>query len=287
MANANLSYDDDDDFTKSPHISPDESRRTCLVTNSRPDMIRFPDCHSFAKCVLEAFEQGKSTVRVVQWTACLENHSEKEHKHYHMAIKLSGTRRWYGVFKCLKEKHNIIVNFSKKHCGYIAAYRYVHKNKTTEDVLHSPNHVNLAKLGSPRTKNAVNQFFTNAEKRRSTVAKKVSDSETQVKKAKMTKPKRLSNTGVSEFLLKHNIKTENELMVIAKQVHDDGEKDIYNFIVNKTQKALSELVSTTWKIQNAPAIVERNSKSRIEIPNGYANTACVENYNGFCVPRES
>ena len=71
------------------------------------------------------------------------------------------------------------------------------------------------------------------------------------------------------------------------QRHDDGEKDIYNFTVNKTQKALSELVSATWKIQNAPAIVERNSKSRIEIPNGYANTACVENYNGFCVPRES
>ena len=172
----------------------------------------------------------------------------------------------------------MIVNFSSKHCGYIAAYRYVWKDKTTQDVLYSPNHVNLAKLGSPRTKNAMKQFSTNAEKRRSTVVKKASDSETQVKKAKVTKPKRLSNTDVSEFLLKHNIKTE--LMVIAKQRPDDGEKDIYNFIVNKTQKALSELVSTTWKIQNAPAIVECHSKSRIEILNEYVNTACVENCNG-------
>ena len=40
---------------------------------------------------------------------------------------------------------------------------------------------------------------------------------------------------MSEFLLKHNITTENELMVIAKQCHDDGEKDVYYFIVNKTQ----------------------------------------------------
>ena len=80
MANANPSYDDDNDFTNSPHISPDESRRTYLVTNSRPDMIRFPDCYSFAKCVLEAFEQGKSTARVVQWIACLENHSENASK---------------------------------------------------------------------------------------------------------------------------------------------------------------------------------------------------------------
>ena len=69
-------------------------------------------------------------------------------------------------------------------------------------------------------------------------------------------------------------------MVIAKQRHDDGEKGIYNFIVSKTQAALSELVSTTWKTQNAPAIVERDSKSRIEILNEYANTACVENCNG-------
>ena len=197
-------------------------------------MIRFSDCDSFAKCVLGDFEQGKRTARVVQWTACLENHSDMEYKHCHMA---NGTRRWYGVFKYLKDKHNIIANFSSKHCGYIAAYRYIYKDKTTQDVIHSPSHVNLVKPGSPRTKNAMKLFSTNAEKRRSTVAKKASDSEAQLKKTKVTKLKRLSNADVSEFLLKHNIKTENELMVIAKQRHDDGEKDIYNFIVSKTQKA--------------------------------------------------
>ena len=44
---------------------------------------------------------------------------------------------------------------------------------------------------------------------------------------------------MSEFLLNYNFKTENELMVIAKQRHDGGEKYIDNLIVNKTQKALS------------------------------------------------
>ena len=147
-------------------------------------MIRFPDCDSFAKCVLEDFEQGKSTTRVVQWTACLENHIDMEYKHCHME---NGTRRWYGVFKYLNDKHNIIVNFSSKHCGYIAAYRYIYKDKTTEDVLHSPSHVNLVKLGSLRTKNAMKLFSTNAEKRRSTAAKKASDSEAQLKKNKSNK----------------------------------------------------------------------------------------------------
>ena len=154
-------------------------------------------------------------------------------------------------------------------------------------MLHSPNQVNLPKRGSPRTKNAMKQFSINPEKCHSTVAKKAAESETSVKKAKVTKPKRLSNADVSEFLLKRNIKTENELMVIAKQRNDVGEKHIYNFIVNKTQKALNELVSTTWKIQNATAIVERNPKSRIKILNEYANTVCVENCNGFCGPRKS
>ena len=112
MANANPSCDDDHDFTSSPPIGPDESSRTYLMTYSRADMIRFPDCDSFAKCVLEAFEQRKSTARVVQWVACLENPSYKEHKHYYLAIKLSGTRRWYGVFKYLKDKHILLSSFT-------------------------------------------------------------------------------------------------------------------------------------------------------------------------------
>ena len=59
------------------------------------------------------------------------------------------------------------------------------------------------------------EFSKNAEKRRSTVAKKAFDSKTPVKKAKIRKSKRLSNADVPEFLLKHSIKTENELMMIA------------------------------------------------------------------------
>ena len=158
MANAKPFHDDDDDFTRSPRISPHESWITYLVTYSRVDMIRFPDCDSFTKCVFEAFEKGKSIARVVEWAACLENQSDKEHKHFHMAIKLSCTQRWYEVFKYLKDKHNIIVNFSSKPCGYIAAYRYVCKDKTTQDVLRSPNHVNLAKLGSRTLRTLWNNF---------------------------------------------------------------------------------------------------------------------------------
>ena len=98
MANANPS-DDDNDFTSSPLIIFHESRRTYLVTYSRADMVSFPNFDSFEKCVLEAFKQGKSTARIVRWAVYLGNESDREHKHFHIAIKLSDTRRWYGVFK--------------------------------------------------------------------------------------------------------------------------------------------------------------------------------------------
>lgn len=280
--------DESDDFTSSPKINQNESRRTYLLTYSRADLKKFPDCKSFSNCVLEGFSKGKSTAKVTQWATCLENHKDAQHKHYHMAIKLSGTRRWYGVFKYLKDNHDIIVNFSSKHCGYIAAYRYVCKGKPIEEVLHSPGHANLEDIGSPRTKNAMKRFSENAEKRRST-NNTPSNSATPAKKLKEPmKPKKLTNIDVSEYLVKHNVQTENELHVIAKQRHDDGEKDMYSYIINKSQKALSEIVSTTWKIQNAPAVVVRKSKSRLDILRDYTNTECAEGCDGqwYCCAKE-
>ena len=55
--------DDDNDFTTIQPISTHESKRTYLLTYSRADMTRFPDCDSFSKCVLEAFDSGESTER--------------------------------------------------------------------------------------------------------------------------------------------------------------------------------------------------------------------------------
>ena len=284
MATAsNQQNNDEVDFNTSPLLdeqASQQSRRTYMLTYSRADMARFPDCESFTKCALEAFDSGKSAARVVQWAACLESHADGEQKHYHMAIKLSGTRRWQGVSKYLREHHNIVVNFSSDHCDYVAAYRYICKDKPKEQVLHSPDHNNLEVLGSsPRTKNAMQKFSANSKRRRSSAATATAacSDNTPMKK---TKPKRLTNTDVSEFLVQENIQTERELMLIAKKRHDDGEKDLYNFILNKTPKALNDLVYTTWKIQNTPALVERTSKSRILILIECGDKPCVENCNG-------
>ena len=273
------------DFTSNSPISPRESRRTYLLTYSKADMERFPDCTSFANCILEAFDSGKSSAKVVQWATCIENHTDGKSKHFHMAVKLSATRRWYAVSKYLQDKHKIQVNFSNEHCGYVAAYRYVCKDKDLQEVLHSPGHTNLSQVGSPRTKNAMNKFSANARKCRSEEPTPSSSSST---KPKVSKPKRLSNTDIAEFLIKNNLKTENELMVVAKKRHDDGERDIYSFIMNKSPKALSDLVNTTWKLQNAQHVEDRISKSRIDILKEHINGPCTANCSGewFACARE-
>ena len=139
-----------------------QSRRTYLLTYSCADMEKFPDCAACAKCVLDAFESGKRSARVVQWAICKENHKDAVWKHYHMAVKLSATRRWLGVTQVLRCKNNIVFNFSSEHCGYVAAYRYVCKGKPVEEVLHSEGHINLETVGSPSTKNTMRRHSANA-----------------------------------------------------------------------------------------------------------------------------
>ena len=45
-----------------------QSRRTNLLTYSCADLERFPYYPALAKCVSDALESGKSSVRAVQWT---------------------------------------------------------------------------------------------------------------------------------------------------------------------------------------------------------------------------
>jgi len=48
-----------------------------------------------------------------------------------------------------------------------------------------------------------------------------------------------------------------------------------------TSKALSELVSLTWRMENAPKVVERQKKERFDvIREMFFEGVCVENCNG-------
>ena len=65
---------------------------------------------------------------------------------------------------------------------------------------------------------------------------------------KTKKPKRLTNIEVSKFLVANEIRTETDLMVVAKH-RDNRGKDIYSFIMNKSPKAPPDMIHTTGKME--------------------------------------
>ncbi len=80
--------------------------------------------------------------------------------------------------------------------------------------------------------------------------------------------------------MRNGIKKESELMAAAKKRSDEGLHDLHCFVLNKNPKALSDLISTTWKLQFSPTVVEREKMDSTALVLSYLDKPCVENGNG-------
>ena len=273
----------DIDFFQSPCNGRD-SCRTYLLTYSQACLEKVPDSNAFSKIVLDAFSKGKSTSKVQQWATCQEHHADGG-VHYHMIIKLTKTRRWKPIFEDIRASHSICVNFSTENCGYLAGYRYVCKEKNVDTVLHSAGHPILSGVESPSAKKGFQRASQNAKKRKSlnmTERETATTPRQQSSKASATTSKRvrLSNADVAKFIVDNNLFTDQDLLSAAKERQAEGLPDIYNFILNKNTKALSDLVTMTWKLQNAPEVNERRSMDRMQLVLSYLDKPCVDGCNG-------
>ena len=172
-------------------------RRTNLVTNSQADRTKFATWESFGDAVATAFNSGSGKVSVDHWACSLEE-QENGGEHYHVSVKLTGPQRWIAVKRRLHEKHGVTVNFSESHDSYYTAYKYTCKSYT--DVFHSTNHPDL----KPTLKKCKNN----------TTSTSTTTSNDNIAK---TKPWRLSNLEVSEFMLENVIKTDTELFAKADE----------------------------------------------------------------------
>ena len=258
-----------------------QNRRVYLITYSRANLKTIPDCEAFSKCILEAFDEGKSNKKVVEWACCMEDHADGG-KHYHMAVSLDGTRRWNPVRNSIFKKYGINVHFSSRPHGYVAAYRYVCKNKTLNEVLHSPGHTDMTTIGSPKTKNAMGKSSSSIPKAHKRKAGEDHDNDQDCETSK-PKTKRLSNFDVAQFMVANNVETKSELMRLALRRSENGDNDLHAYILNRTPKALADLIETTWMVQDAPKVAERESKSRIEIIEETAKGPCQSKANGCVV----
>lgn len=246
-----------------------QQRRVFLITYSQADLEEFPDCASFSKAVVRSF----GSQHVKEWACCREPHQDGG-EHYHMAISFNSSRRWGAVKKDFLRNYNAALHFSAKTFGYVAAYRYVCKDKEKEEVLHSPGHTNMSTIASPKTKKAMRRWseVSSSQKREAT--------NTHSGRNDNKKAKRLSNVAVSNLLVEDGIKKESELMRLALQRAQNGEPDLQAFILSKPPKALADLISTTWKIQNSASVAAREEKSRMDLLREYAAGSCVANCNG-------
>ena len=80
-----------------------------LVTYSQVDMTKFPTCESFANELVKYFQSTK--VNVLHWVCCIEEH-ESNGQHFHLALKLSKSKRWLPVKRKMQNNLNVVLHFS-------------------------------------------------------------------------------------------------------------------------------------------------------------------------------
>lgn len=119
-------------------------------------------------------------------------------------------------------------------------------------------------------------MYTGIQKKTSEKRKAKND----VKTTLLKKPRRLSNLDVSEFITENNIRSDTELLAKACEQQKAGKKDLAQFLLSHSSKSLGELIANTWKLQEASAKLERQTKSRMEILQAHADYECIEGCNG-------
>ena len=114
-----------------------------------------------------------------------------------MFIKFSSSRLWDLVKKTFLRDYNVSLNFQTKSYGYVAAYRYILKEKDISVVLHSQEHTLLEYIRSPKTKKAFERFSqVSSEKKKRKLEENICVSSAPAK------PVRLTNVDVSNLMVR-------------------------------------------------------------------------------------
>ena len=165
----------------------------------------------------------------------------------------------------LAEHFEINVHFSSNHVNYYTAWQYCCKEDPQP--LQSDGHPDLTNT-PPRTLAA-------------SQARMSQDDQAEgfgfVPKRKR---ERLSNFEFAEIVLAKSIKTRVELLAFANAQRKEGKTDLCEFIFNKSPKAIAELMTTAWEMENAEADLERSRLQRMTILERAQEEPCHTGCNG-------
>ena len=254
-------------------LNPLVGRRLYLVTYSQANLELFPTRESFGQMLQEEFNAGQGKVKVEYWACCKETHKDGGF-HYHCSLKLSGCKKWKSVKTNVSKKYGVQLNFSGTHNFYLSAYRYICKEDT--DVSHSSYHPkDLLTENSPKTKNAIRAYKA-GEKRSSDKSKQTSTNQGNKKQ----KQKRLSNMDVATFITENKISSYTELLAVAQSRRGAGQNDIAEYVFNRSEKHLRELIVKAHQMTKAQDQLEEDKITRIELVQRAASNPCSQACNG-------
>ena len=84
----------------------------------------------------------------------------------------------------------------------------------------------------------------------------------------------------SKFMVENNIKSETELFAIADEQRKAGKKDLANFVLSRSTKALSDLLENTWKMESASKKVFCPKQTSMEVIQEHSHGRCIDSCSG-------
>jgi len=93
------------------------------------------------------------------------------------------------------------------------------------------------------------------------------------------KKRRLTNLEVADFITTNSIKNSTQLFAEANSRKGAGETDLANFVQGRSPKALEDLIRNTFKLTNSAKLLQRKSKSRIDLLREKNLGECVDGCN--------
>ena len=91
---------------------------------------------------------------------------------------------------------------------------------------------------------------------------------------------RLSSFDVSQIVVAKKITTQTELLAHTNVQKAEGKTDLAEFIVNRGNKVVEEVISTAWEMEEASETLLRSRLTRLEILGEALQNPCNEQCNG-------
>ena len=99
--------------------------------------------------------------------------------------------------------------------------------------------------------------------------------------ASTRKRKRLTTFEVTDIIVEKNVKSLVELQALAHQQKKGGKTDLVEFLVNRTPRAVVDILNIAWEIENAAEKLARSRKTRLELLQEAKEKKCTNGCEGL------